>query len=393
MASELLDMQAPQGVPRSNFFEVVSDPLLPPSRTTEMLAHFYDEVYDLRSESHLSRLLKILLGDTGTNQLRKRYTYAHLSQFLLTTHYNDLDQMFAEAFGLKRFLRERLSIDVYLDAATDEEWEQINAADASYRSRIEAFSHALNLAGTPSGMVIAASAILGHECRVYESYQFLDNENVYADAVAASTYTYADLEESTYGELNGRAYSELEGETPFQGRLPDSRGEFIVRPLRSISAEEQRQLTYALNRIKPAEALMTIDARPAAMHIPVPVGRCEASSSYWHVQHRVKIDPANASLYERFDPEDPVEQPKAAFSQYQGEAWNYNSDVVSVTSYAEDADGNVVQEVNYDQRLDDSGEVVAQTPDQALADPAEVLMGRYVSDGVLTASPVMREPV
>lgn len=393
MASELLDMQAPQGVPRSNFFEVITDPLVPPSRTTEMLAHFYDEVYDLRAESHLSRILKVILGDTGTSQLRKRYTYAHLSQFLLTTHYNDLDQMFAEVFGLKRFLRERLAIDVYLEAATDEEWEQINAADASYRSRIEAFGHALSLAGTPTGMVIAASAVLGHECRVYESYQFLDNENVYADVVAASTHTYADLEESTYGELNGRAYAELEGETPFQGRLPDSRGEFIVRPLRSISAEEQRQLTYALNRLKPAEALMTIDARPASLHIPVPVGRAEASSSYWHIQHRVRIDPANKDLYERFDPDDPVEQPKAAFSQYQGEAWNYNSDVVSVSSYSEDAEGNVVQGINFDQQVDGSGQMVQQAPEQALADSSEVLMGRYVSDGVLAVSPVVREPV
>lgn len=393
MTSELLDMQAPSGVPRSNFFEVVTDPLVPPNRTTEMLAHFYDEIYDLRAESHLARLLKVLLGDTGIGQLRKRYTYAHLSQFLLTTHYNDLDQMFAEVFGLKRFLRERLNIDVYREAATDEEWERINAADASYRARIEAFSHALSLAGTPTGMVIAASAVLGHECRVYESYQFLDNENVYSDTVEASANTYGDLEEFTYGELNGRAYGELEGENPFQGRLIGSRGEFIVRPLRGISAEEQRQLTYSLNRVKPAEALMTIDARPASLHIPVPVSRAEATSEYWHVRHQVLIDPANAGAYERFDPERPVEQPRAAFSQYQGEAWSYNSDVVSVASYAEDAEGNVEQGVNFEQRLDDSGQTVVHSPELALSDPSEILLGRHVSDGVLSTPPAVRGPM
>jgi hypothetical protein len=114
VSADLLRLQAPLGVPRSTFFETTTDPLLPPWRTTEMLAHFYDAIYDLRPESHLSRLLKVVLGDTGTGQLRKRYTYAHLSQFLLTTHYTDLDLLYGGVFGLHRFLRERLDIDPYL---------------------------------------------------------------------------------------------------------------------------------------------------------------------------------------------------------------------------------------------------------------------------------------
>lgn len=390
MTAELLAMQAPKGVPRSTIFETVTDPLLPPQQTAEMLAHLHENVYDLSAESHLSRLLKIVLGDTGTGQLRKRYTYAHLSHFLLTAHYNDLDQMFAEVLGLKRFLRERLNIDVYLDAATDEEWEAINAADASYRARVEAFTHALSLAGTPSGMVIAASAIIGDEVQVYETYEFLDNQEVYSEAVEASQNTYADLEEFTYGELQGRTYAGLEGTPPYAGRTVMGRGEFIVRPLRGITDEERLHLTRALDRLKPAEALLTIDARPAEAFIPVPVARAVASSDYWHVQRHINIDPENAEFYARYTEGEPTQQPKMAFSQYQGEAWNYNADVVSVTSYVENADGSRAQDVNYERWTDEESHTIDQTPDRALSDPATVLMGRYVSDGVLAAPVAVR---
>jgi hypothetical protein len=386
----LLAMQAPNGIPRSTFFETVTDPLLPPSRTSDMLEHFPDSVYDLRPESHLSRLLKVLLGDSGTGQLRKRYTYAHLSQFILTTHFNDLDALYADVFGLKRLFRERLTIDPYLEAATDEEWEALLAADAAYRARIEAFSHAIPLAGTPDGMAIAASAVLGEECRVYESYAFLDDQDIYAADQSAEINNYGDLEVNRYADLEGQTYAALEGANAFQGRA-NSRGEFIVRPLRSVTAEERFHLIQVLGRLKPAQALLTIDARPAAVHKPVPVHRATASSSYWHVKKRVSIDEANASMYSRYDPDAPVEQPRPAFSEYQGEAWSYNTDVVSVSSYVEDAEGKVVQDFNYERVTNDTGRLIDYTPDLALADPMEILLGRYVSDGVMSISPASRE--
>lgn len=386
MTAELLAMQAPNGVPRSTLFETVSDPLLPPSKTTDMLAHFFEDIYDLRSESHLSRLLKILLGDTGTGQLRKRYTYAHLSQFILTAHYNDLDRLYASVFGLGRFLRERLTFDPYSEAATDEEWEAIDAADAAYRNRVEAFSRAIQWAGTPNGMVMAAMAVLGEECRVYESYTFQDDSDVYAESGAISANTYGDLEAYRYGDLDGRTYAALEGDSLYTGRLPNSRGEFIIRPLRDVTPEERYHLTKVLSRLKPAEALMSIDPRPASLHTPVAVARASASSSYWHVQSRVQIDPDKAALYDRVDPlavQVPQEQPKYAFSSYQGEAWSYNSDVVSIEAYSEDDSGAVVQAINYERLATPSG-TRDYSPDLSLQTPAEILMGRAVSDGVIS---------
>ncbi len=392
MTSEavLLAMQAPNGMPRSRNFDTVSDPMLPPGTTKEMLAHFPEEIYDTSAESHLSRLMKVLLGDAGVGQLRKRYTYAHLSQFVLTSRYNDLDRLYASIFGLGRFLRERLSFDPYLEAATDAEWEALDAADAEYRNRVESFSRSIPWAGTPTGMAMAASAILGEECRVYESYEFVDNQKVYADETTATTNTWGDLEGTTWGEKDGQTYASLEGNNIFRGRDPSSRGEFIVRPLRDVTAEERYHLIKVLSRLKPAEALMTVDSRPGALYTPVATHRAAASSSYWHIQTRVQVPEDKTDLYSRSNPGTPevaVEQPRLAFSQYQGEAFAYNGDVTTVEAYVEDENENLIQSQNYERDVDDDGNIEDHHPEKAMQPVDDILRGRAVSDGILI-SPV-----
>lgn len=387
--SPLLTMQAPKGIPRSTIFDVVTDPLLPPSQTTQMLAHFYEPLYNLKPEGHLSRLLKVILGDTGAGKLRKHYTYAHLSQALLTTHYNDLDQLYASIFGLKRLFRERLTINPSLESATADEWEAIDAADASYRSRIEAFSHSIPMAGTPDGMLMAANAVLGTECRLYEVYRYIDDADLYTPLNSVRS-TWSDQDQLRYLDLENHPYSSLEGLSN-AGRLLNSRSEFVIRPLRTITDEERYHLTKTLTRLKPSEALMSIDARPGNIYASVPVFAAVASSSYWHVRSMVKIDPDNSGQYDRYSPDVAVEQPRPAFSYYQGEAWTYNSNVLAVTSSVEDFQGNVIQTMNYERRTDSRNQTYDYSPDLALMDPAAILRGRSVSDGVLSAPAVSRE--
>lgn len=496
-SSELLSMQAPQGVPRSTVFKTVTDPLLPPQRVDEMLAHFPDNVYDKRPESHLSRLLKVLLGESGTGQLRKRYTYAHLSQFLATTHYQDLDTFFSGIFGLKRFIRESIDIDAYRDSALDSEWEAINAADASYRSRLSAFSAALSMAGTPSGLTMAANALLGHEVRIYETYEFLEMGGslpfesrvqdiepglitpsvlndcttltgwqadvdpsvgttkaldagtvVITPVVAASlplaqwlgTYSMGkrylavemDPNPKVVFSFNGEPVSPIvnevdgwrfydmstmpvvseirayfyppdpwsplrihtiaETDTPLPPSIAavdaavGARSEFVIRPLRPITTEEKYQLVKVLDRLKPVESILTIDDSFSNTYIPLNVSRVAASSSYWHIRKTVSIDPQRAGFYSHYIDGEPAEQPRLAFSHYQGEAWNYNGEITEVSSYVEDEEtGDRTQDVNFDRYVDYLGHTHDYTPDRALTDPTKILAGRHVSDGVISS--------
>lgn len=387
----LLAMQAPQGIPRSVLVETTTDPLLPAQKVEQMLGHFFEGIYDLSAEGHLARYLKVILGDSGCGQLRKKYTYHHLSQVLMTTYFYDIDRFYSDLFGVRRVVSERLDIDPYEGTATEEEWEALMAADAAYRGRAEQFSRSIAWAGTPTGISIAASAILGVPVQVYETYEYLDATEDYAPADLIDINTYGDIEGTFYGDLDGMPYGQVESDSPYRGRLSTSRGEFIVRPLRPITDEEKYELIRTISRIKPAEALMTIDSRGIDIHERVPALRAAADSSYWSVRSAVAASDTDAQYYDRYDGGNPVHQPRPAFSGYQSEAWSYNNDVVSISSHAEDSDGAVIIDANFQRRTNPTtGQVFEYSPDRALASTVSILLGRSVSDGVLSVSPVER---
>lgn len=385
--SPLFDMQAPKGVPLSNVFSSVSDPLLPPQNTRDMLAHFFGEIYDLSPESHLSRLLGVILGDTGVGILRKKFTYMHLSNTLSTAHFYDIDRLFADVFGFRRFLSEGLPLDPYTEEGDSAEWEAVLAADASYRNRVEQFVRGVNWGATLPGMYADAEAIIGHPVRIYELFNFLDDEETYEPTTADEVYSYGELEVFTYGDLDAKTYAEIEGENAYQGRSFMSRNEFIVRPLRQITAEEKYHLVTVLNRLKPAGSMMTIDPTGIEINNQVWPSGVYSPSNYWHIDKKVSATEENKAAYARFLDGDPVEQPRPAFGDYQGEEWTYNGDVLSVRSYAEQ-DGEIIAASNFERVVDQNGKTFDYEPIEALTTATDLARGRVTQDGVL-ASPVL----
>jgi hypothetical protein len=390
----LLARQAPTGAPLPEGVTPVSDPIVTVPRSTDMLAHFFDGLYDKSPESHLSRLLKVLLGDAGMGALRKRYATARFQQVILTTHYSDLDRLYGSLFGFRRVTAEALDIDPYFEDSTPEEWEAIEARDAAYRNRVEQFSRALPLGATKAGMEAVASAVLGGtEVSVYETYLLVDEngDNAGGAPIPVGARTYGDIEQQYrfYGEIQRGTYGDAEGGSGSFGRTTtQNRSEFIVRPKRAITLEETYELIRVLSRLKPAEALLTVDSQGVAIHTPVKLRAVAADSTYWEVA--TKVAPANpvADAYLRIhaDKSTPVPQPRPAFSGYQGEAWSYNSDVIKVSSYTEspDAPHPIKATSNYE-TIYRSGKPVTFTANRALVDSTRLLLGRSVSDGVLIA--------
>lgn len=350
----LLALQAPTGIPRSSTLDTITDPANPPRRSQDLLSHFYEGLYDLSPESHLTRFVKVLLGDASVGSLRKRYLVARTQSMLLTSRYSDLDRFYGGLFGLKRLTGEVLPTSPYA-TATPAEWDIIDARDSSYRARVEQFSRSLMLAGTPEGLAGTASAILGGtEVRVYE------------------TFVSVDL-----------------GLSPGYGRTtPDNRSEFIVRPQRPISTEETYALVRVLERLKPASALMTIDSIGTGLYRPVVLRDVATDSAYWEVETQVAARVDVASAYPNADEDStPMVQPRPAFTGYQGEAWSYNGDIAAFSSYTEAPAGDeVLTRYNYE-RVESPSATVDYTPDRAFADQTSLLLGRYASDGVLSSSP------
>lgn len=390
----ILELQAPTGLPRSSQLSTVTDPLSTTQRASDRMRHFYPDLYDLSPESHLSRFVKVLLGDAGIGGLSKQFAVARQQSLLLTTRYNDLDRFYGAALGFRRMSSETLDISPYTADATPEQWDLMDARDAAYRARIEAFARSLPLGGTPAGMVALAESVLGSKCRITETYTLIDEGNTANPGGApapAGARTYGDVEKDFgyYTQADRGSYADIEGGHGTFGRTTTSnRSEFIITPLRQITAEEDYEVTRVLSRFKPANSLLTVTSTGLELHLPVTLRQVYADSTYWEVSTKVApATPAVSSAYKVVNADQSAAiQPRPAFSGYQGEAWSYNGDVASTVSYSEHADGTLKDKYNY-QRVIQAGRWVDYTPDKALTSQTRLLLGRSVSDGVLVSAP------
>jgi hypothetical protein len=171
MSELILYQQGTDVAPAPDGFDQATNPLVPSSHSVSRLIHFTDGVYDTSSESHLMRLLKVLLGDVGVSQLHKRNLLARLQQTMGGIHFFDLDSFYGAVFGARRRKVEILGADPATDSLTPEEWDQGRIRDGAYRSRIEQFAKALNLGATVDGIEAVAEALLGVQVDVIESWK------------------------------------------------------------------------------------------------------------------------------------------------------------------------------------------------------------------------------
>src|SRR5690606_25699217 len=78
VATSLLQLQTVTSSPLAVELPTATGMVLPDVATYDRLAHFPEDLYDLRPTSHLMRLMKALLGEGGVGQLRKRYLLCQL---------------------------------------------------------------------------------------------------------------------------------------------------------------------------------------------------------------------------------------------------------------------------------------------------------------------------
>lgn len=419
IVSNLMRLQAPNGTLESSRLRPVTDPIALRPIPEARMAHFFEGVFDLSPESHLSRFVKVLLGDAGAGYMSKVLNHAHSQNILATMRYADLDAFYGDVLGLKRMSWEHTDPAKYFQINTPAEWDEIEARDASYRSRIEAFSRAIALGATPSGLRGLASALLGTEVRLYESYLMIDHAgSVSTSPTPARPRTYGEVEADygTYGAMQGSTYADIEGNYGSIGRAEvNDRAHFVVRPMRPISSEEDYQLRRVMERFKPVGTLMTVDTKGLAVRTPVKPRGASADSVHWEVLSL--IHPEDVVSYNYGTHIGAFEAPRPAMADKQTEAWSYNSDIVSVRGYREisehlwpglddpeDHEQRITgvpdlwsannatpglwsnfQRINYRE-----GRVREYRPEMAISDHQTILRGRAASNGGMISSPVIR---
>lgn len=396
----VLSFQTTTSTPSNPQTASTTDAINPPVRTQDLLAHIPDNLYDKSATSHLTLLIKALLGDSGVGGIKKAFSQKRFETSILTSRYYDLDAFFAALFGVTRLVDEVPDLSPYYDVATTEQWDQMNAQDASYRARVTEFASSVSMCPTKSGLEHVAGAIIGCECRIYETWVLVDENGGTNPGGAPPTdgvRTYQDVSNfyHYYANMDGNTYGDIEGGHGTFGRTTTAnRQEFIVRPTRQISFEEAYHLTRILTALKPAEALLTIDADGVQIQTQTPIKNVAADSTYWEIIPKVAPAPSVQYAYPNQPTVDnpSVEQPRPAMSSYQGEVWSYNGEVSSFSSYTENSAGEVIAQYDYD-AIQSNGVLVKYTPDEALQDQNQIMLGRYASDGILVTSPLGARPV
>lgn len=315
--------------------------LVPDYRAEDRLSHFPSDLYDLRPQSHLVRFLKALLGDAGAGHVRKRYLIARLQQAMRSTHFYDLDRFYGALFGAQRLRVERLPLNPMTSLATSDEWDQIHAADTSYRERIHALAKAIPLGATVPGMKTAAEAITSVSCEVTETWRLMDYARKHGyrtkDDIVVRRWREVQAFYGSWGRMNGLTYDEIadkpvtfvlhnrsmtEVEADFPtygdadsnaippttwhdvqfrrvpvGRVRNDRTSFIVRPLkhyrtdnaydRRERAEDEYALRRVLNVLKPTSSRLSLDAEGISLHQPIPLSSIESSSDGYEITTHV----------------------------------------------------------------------------------------------------------
>ena len=345
----------------------VTSPILLPQGIEYRMRHFPNTTYNLNNNSHLVKFMRVLLGNAGTGQLRKKMMMARLGEDLTSSYFYDLDGFWGAIFGLGRTPTELLTVNPYTDLTDSATWRQQHANDQSYKDRIFQFGKAIGYGPSPIGMQLIAEAILNVPCDIYESY-------LYADQIAQ---TYTQLEGYTFNQLEAFTYTQLEGNIAGVANS-NQRLQFIIRPHRTITLAESYALQHIINKIKPADSLLKIDSLGVEVFDTVPLRGAWASNHYWDITATVKDIITN----------NPVEIPTPVFGHHQGEAWLYNSDFAGVLDYHLDVDGSNLESSSHDRVSWNDGTYTDFLPILSLITVWETQISRYARDVVAQANPL-----
>jgi hypothetical protein len=376
-------LQLVPGTPGPASLNTVTQPLLTPVQTDQRFRHFPPQTYNLTPHSNLVRFLRVLLGDAGAGQLRKRLVLSRLGQLMSSSYFYDLDSFYGALFGMQRAPAETLPMDPYNDTAAPEQWTSAAQADSSYRNRLFQFGRAIEYGPSPVGMKLVAEAILSVTCDVYESF-------VYASQLALhyGGPSTPNLEQNTYAGLQNFTYAQLEGVT---GTVPNSlqRKQFIISPHRACSVVEINNVLQVIDQLKPADAIALVVPQDADVYAPVSVAGVWADSNYWEVQAAVTVTSTGATVpYGQAQPGTTIAPTVPPFNSYQGEQWFYNKDIVGALSYLQDPLQNVLASTDYQRIFWSDGTYTDYLPTNAPLPWWMALLGRYSQDGVMAINPL-----
>lgn len=424
----IIPLQSDPAGPQVTGVERATNMLLPDAPTMHQLRNFPENLYDLRGTSTLVRLMKVLLGDAGAGQLRKRSMITRLEAALSGANFFDLDRFYGAIFGALRSQNEVLEINPMDQVATPDEWDDIRAADASYRERIAELARAIAMGATIPGLRQAAEAIVQAPVDIYESWQLLDT---YGPILSTEPNTWDETEDlyPVWQSIpSNSTWNAVEGTIQVGRTNTFTRSEIVIRPKKDYTStqenlynapREENALVRVLQKLRPAGTIVTVDLEVGNPHVETPISGLRADSEFWEVVPKVMPKTTLVGNIEEIYPlsvrqkqqlassqkadggitAPPLHRvlPRPPWSSSQGQTWTYNKAISAVTSYtfAPPDPKNVfdAQDSTYSTTTDDQtvvfrdGTSTVYSARKGVLNAQQALAAGTVSDGVLVAHP------
>lgn len=360
--ASILGLQAPSTQPLPPGTQSATNLLSPDLQVAAQLKNFPANVYDTTPTSLLFHFMTALLGNSGAGQLRKRQMVSRLQQALTSTRFYDLDSFYGALFGAQRGPagalpvnpNTGLPVNPYGDLASPDAWDEVEAADATFRERIIQLARAITLGATVPGMQALAEAVTGVPCTVWEVWRLLDNAS--GPAPGYQTWQQVTTQYATWSAFpEGTTWQAVEGAVTFAGIMGNGTpNEIVIQPKKNYSSSvaDQQQMGADMFGIlsvaevlRPAASLVTVDTTAPAISVPAQVSSAWADSQYWEIVRLVTpaspSSPAYAAIAGSYQANNADELPTGTYvvpsppmSRTTGSQYSYASDVTTVSAAA-----------------------------------------------------------
>lgn len=151
-------------------------PLNGPDNPSSYLDNFPSQIYNTSIDSRLVKFMYSLLGPSGLGWIQKNYLQARLVLEDYGVEGFDLDGFYGDPLRFARVLEETYSSDLS-SLISREDWNEIQAKDAKYRSRALNYVTGIRAGNTPLGMQYVAKSGLGHDASIIENYKYLYDQH------------------------------------------------------------------------------------------------------------------------------------------------------------------------------------------------------------------------
>jgi hypothetical protein len=358
----VLGLQTPATQPLPPGTASATNLLLPGQQIAAQLVNFPSNVYDTAPTSLLFHFMAALMGDAGAGQLRKRQMVARLQQAVTSTQFYDLDSFYGALFGAQRGPSGALPANPatslptspYTDLASPDGWDEVLAADATFRERIIQLARAITLGGTVPGLRALAEAVTGVTCQVWETWRIIDNAT--GPSPGYNTWQETETSYPLWSDVPGPAtWQAVEGYVTFAGlNVNGVPTEIVIEPRKvypSTTTGRQQQgadmfgVLSVVEVLKPAASLVSVNPQGIQSLVPLPIAAAWADSENQEIVQVVTPNaPASAAYapiansYQGVNaaqlPQGAYIQPAPVMSRTSTGQFTSAGDVTSVTAQA-----------------------------------------------------------